>query len=232
MELLSPPNYSARECFMNNSRTGSDRDLIVFVLQRGHRGKSAGMKIDWPTNWPIRWILARDFDNNFSGLDFIPLKMVNTLFDRGSFYLLNKLLPSVPSHSVQELSRLQTDGEGFVNKSVLLEKVLRTSTITHSLVDLDELSTFCHRTWSPWCFLEKFGPSEFVRFLNTLPPFYINSISTFEWAEKDCLCSIDSSWDALQNHARTWSKICCTRGKTGVGVPVNRSQETFSAENS
>ena len=76
------------------------------------------------------------------------------------------------------------EGGRFVHKSALTEKVHRTSASIYSLIDLDELSIFCHRTWSPERFLKNFGPPEFVRLLNTLPPFYINSISTVEGAEQ------------------------------------------------
>ena len=60
-----------------------------------------------------------------------------------------------------------------------------------------------------------------MRLWHTVPPCYINSISTVEWAEKGYLCSIDSSWDALQNHAYTWSVICCA----GVLTLVNTLQD-------
>ena len=111
--LLSKLNYNERECFVNNWRRESDRNLNFFLLERRHSGTFIWMKSDWSTNGPIRWILARDFENHFSGLDFVQLKVVNTPFDRESFYLSNKLLLSVPSGSVQELSWLWT-GRGRV----------------------------------------------------------------------------------------------------------------------
>ena len=55
-------------------------------------------------------------------------------------------------------------GGGFVHKSARKEKVLRTSTIIYSLIDIDELSIFCHRTWSPERFLEKFWPLNLWRY--------------------------------------------------------------------
>ena len=50
------------------------------------------------------------------------------------------------------------EGGGFVHKSALIENVLRTLTIRHVLIDLDELSIFCDGTWSPQRFLIKFYP--------------------------------------------------------------------------
>ena len=41
------------------------------------------------------------------------------------------------------------NGVGFDHTSALIEKVLRPLTIIYARVDLDELSIFCHETWSP-----------------------------------------------------------------------------------
>ena len=84
--------------------------------------------------------------------------------------------------------RERKEGRRFVHKSALIEKVLRTSTIILNLLDLDELNIFCHKAWSPERFLKKFCPSEFLELWYTLPLFYINSISTVEWAEQSSLC--------------------------------------------
>ena len=110
-ELLSSPIYSALGCFMNNSRTGSDRDLIVFLLERGHRGTSICIKFGRSTNWPIRWFFARDFDNDFSGSYSVSLRLVDTPFNSEPFYLWNKLLMTIPSRFFQELQGFRKDQE-------------------------------------------------------------------------------------------------------------------------
>ena len=110
-ELLSSPIYSALGCFMNNSRTVSDRDLIVFLLERGHRGSSICIKFGRSTNWPIRWFFARDFDDDFLGPYSVSMRLVNTPFNSGPFYLWNKLLMTIPSRFFQELQGFRKDQE-------------------------------------------------------------------------------------------------------------------------
>ena len=100
-------------------------------------------------------------------------------------------------------------------------KVLRTSTIRCDLIDLDELIIFCHRTWSPEHCLKEICLPQFMKLLRTLSPYYTDSIWTVEWVRQGCLCRIDSSWDVLQTHAKTWSIICWT----GIPALVNTVQD-------
>jgi hypothetical protein len=67
---------------------------------------------------------------------------------------MDKLALSIPlslSHP-----GLIKEGGGFVHKSALLKNVVRTSTITHILIDLEELNIFCSMIGSPQRFLKKF----------------------------------------------------------------------------
>ena len=97
----------------------------------------------------------------------------------GEFLPLGDKRYSLPYKPIKE-------GGKFVHKSALIEKVFRTSTSIHSLIDLDVLSIFCHKAWSPECFLKTFCLPEFVRLLHTFAPFYKDSISTVEWVTQRC----------------------------------------------
>ena len=70
------------------------------------------------------------------------------------------------------------EGGGFAHKSALIENVLRTLAIKHVLIDLDELSIFCHGTWSPKRFLTKFFSPTFVTLLYAIAQFHTHCTST------------------------------------------------------
>lgn len=104
---------------------------------------------------------------------------------------------------------LMKEGDRFVHKSAQLEDVIRTLTDTHILVELDELNIFCSRIGSPQRFLKNLYHSLSAGLFHTRGSFYTRLISGLSSATQDSWYTVDRTRDALQDHAKRKSTICC-----------------------